>query len=51
MRRSTLADAAGCSAAPPGLLSSAYAELVGIEPEEAFKTLIVEHDLTLSSGA
>lgn len=33
------------------LLSNAYAELVGIEPEEAFKTLIVECDLTPSAGA
>jgi transcriptional regulator with XRE-family HTH domain len=32
------------------LLAKAYAELVGVEPEDAFKTLIVEHDLTPSPG-
>lgn len=33
------------------LLANAYAELVGVEPEDAFKTFIVEHDLTPSPGA
>jgi hypothetical protein len=32
------------------LLAKTYAELVGVESVDAFKTLIVEHDLTLSSS-